>query len=710
MKLWLTLGFALLWASSAHSQNAVTQNGTVVPRDVAQWARDRTIQDPGGLTGRTADGLGLNPFSITDNGGFGLCFNNATTLGPYNSLCLGHDSDGNAHLSINGNPADSFRFDINGVPIPFPGTLTGLPTVIDNNTLKASPTTIGTMVLRQDFSLGFGASPLFYKASASACSLNGGLGDDGSQVKSSDNKCWIAQFPASGIDVRAFGADPTCTNDAAPAWRKVAAITSGKKIIANGCYLFGSTTASGLPAINPANVRFTGQNDFALDLRNAEFRTTDAASYSGMIQIDSAKRFQVLGGNFVGNHAGYAVGAEACGIVPYNVTEFSFVGQTFTGNFGGNGTAFCGDFQVNGAYRDITMYNVGQCFDFAFIRNVTFDNFHAAGVGANGSTGKGNKCFSIIYDVPALGNNTTGITIGNTSGVSVTNSSAEKFGFGWYLESGDHITFSNNNWSGQTGDVPGTDIAAGGYIVYDAVRSVGRPPSSVTINGDRYMNNGGGGISGYGILINLNAISGTTDKIKNLIINDALFATNGNAGIEMTPIGKIGNFGHVKLNLLCDGTPDLTNFCIGTNMASLKGDTGPGTTVSAFSNMPGARIDYADGFVMGNAVSYQAVGNATVAGGNPVTVSSGAANCGTSPSINGNNVVGAVTVGSGANGNQCTVNFSANWPSNPGCIATSNQSARTVRVLSSTQTAIIIAGNTTLSPGDILTYICLGQR
>lgn len=81
-----------------------------------------------------------------------------------------------------------------------------LVSVADNDQLENEKTSFAPMLVRQDFSLGFGAPPLFYSASAEACSLNGGKGDGGSQIPSKYGGCWIAQFPASGIDVREFGA------------------------------------------------------------------------------------------------------------------------------------------------------------------------------------------------------------------------------------------------------------------------------------------------------------------------------------------------------------------------------------------------------------------------------------------------------------------------------------------------------------------------
>lgn len=61
-------------------------------------------------------------------------------------------------------------------------------------------------VWRLTYGNGNGAEPLFYAPQNSACSIKAGLGDNGYQVKSADNKCWVAQFPASGASILQFGA------------------------------------------------------------------------------------------------------------------------------------------------------------------------------------------------------------------------------------------------------------------------------------------------------------------------------------------------------------------------------------------------------------------------------------------------------------------------------------------------------------------------
>jgi hypothetical protein len=96
------------------------------------------------------------------------------------------------------NPAFTGTATLNTAPL--------FPTAASNATLTALPSTTASTITRLGFYTPGDAPPLNYTASASACSLNSGAGDNGSQVATSDGKCWIANFPAGPIDVREFGA------------------------------------------------------------------------------------------------------------------------------------------------------------------------------------------------------------------------------------------------------------------------------------------------------------------------------------------------------------------------------------------------------------------------------------------------------------------------------------------------------------------------
>lgn len=97
---------------------------------------------------------------------------------------------------------------VNGV------TLVALIPSPTNAALAALPSSLGRALRLGYYSEGDVAA-LAYVASGSACSLNAGAGDGGSQVPTSDGKCWLASFPPGGYDVRQFGA--RCTGSTANA-------------------------------------------------------------------------------------------------------------------------------------------------------------------------------------------------------------------------------------------------------------------------------------------------------------------------------------------------------------------------------------------------------------------------------------------------------------------------------------------------------------
>jgi hypothetical protein len=78
------------------------------------------------------------------------------------------------------------------------------PHVATNADLAASATaSYPNGVVRDDYSAGRGAPPLYYRPSAVACSISGG--DGGSQVPSSDGKCWLAAFDTAGASIMEWG-------------------------------------------------------------------------------------------------------------------------------------------------------------------------------------------------------------------------------------------------------------------------------------------------------------------------------------------------------------------------------------------------------------------------------------------------------------------------------------------------------------------------
>lgn len=75
-----------------------------------------------------------------------------------------------------------------------------------NAALRALPSTNYQSVTRLGFYSPGDGGRATYAPSGSACSLNNGNGDEGSEVKSADGKCWLADFGAGPPSVRVFGA------------------------------------------------------------------------------------------------------------------------------------------------------------------------------------------------------------------------------------------------------------------------------------------------------------------------------------------------------------------------------------------------------------------------------------------------------------------------------------------------------------------------
>jgi hypothetical protein len=100
------------------------------------------------------------------------------------------------------------------------------------------------------------------------------------------------------------------------------------------------------------------------------------------------------------------------------------------------------------------------------------------------------------------------------------------------------------------------------------------------------------------------------------------------------------------------------------------------------------------------------LGHQIMTGATP-TVSSGPSDCGTSPSIGGNDSAGRVTVGA-SNGGRCTITFVQPWPNPPVCSAFDETSEKLVRPIATSTTSVALTGS--LNAGDSLVYSCVGYQ
>jgi len=161
-----------------------------------------------------------------------------------------------------------------------------------------------------------------------------------------------------------------------------------------------------------------------------------------------------------------------------------------------------------------------------------------------------------------------------------------------------------------------------------------------------------------------------------------------------TPVSQISlqNTGTQEAKIWTDGS-DSNKFKIddstATRLTISSGNVGIGTT------SPSALLDVAGPI---------RIKSGLITNGTAPTITTGTGDCGTSPSVVGNDLSGTITVGSGVNGGKCTVTFSAAKSSTPNCICQNSTTANLTRAASQSTTSFQCTG--TLTAGDQLVYWC----
>lgn len=169
-------------------------------------------------------------------------------------------------------------------------TIHGLPHAANNTALTLIAHTTYATIVRDGFAAAGDAPPLTFVSSASPCSINAGGGDGGSQVPSSDGKCWLANFSSRLIDVREFGANATGASSATTAIQNdinyvgslasTAPSTGAVVYLPAGEYLTTSTIT-----ISQNNTTILGDGKGrTLIARNAAYGDTFTVNNSGQIQ------------------------------------------------------------------------------------------------------------------------------------------------------------------------------------------------------------------------------------------------------------------------------------------------------------------------------------------------------------------------------------------------------------------------------------------
>ncbi len=118
-----------------------------------------------------------------------------------------------------------------------------VPVVQNTTALQTLASTYAPAVLRLDAAAGVGAPPQIFISTQAACSIAGG--DVGSQVPSSDGKCWIARYGPDNADIRQWGCIGNASFDNSACMQAAINAMQGKTLhISGGLFLVNSSLVS----------------------------------------------------------------------------------------------------------------------------------------------------------------------------------------------------------------------------------------------------------------------------------------------------------------------------------------------------------------------------------------------------------------------------------------------------------------------------------
>ena len=213
--------------------------------------------------------------------------------------------------------------------------------VANATALRALASTANVIVIRDGFAKAGDAQQLPYLPSSSPCPISGG--DGGSQIPTSDGKCWLAVFPEGRVDVREFGATGNgSTND-------TAAVVAARNFVATNTALYYLYFSPGKYEIS------------YLPLQVAGFRLRGAGHNLVTLQRLAGSANSVL----------IDPGFSAQGNSAPAVNSVSIEGVTLDGN------------KANITQPTLDYYEVGALFtnnSYCNVRDVVAQNFWVAGV------------------------------------------------------------------------------------------------------------------------------------------------------------------------------------------------------------------------------------------------------------------------------------------------------------------------------------------
>jgi hypothetical protein len=475
--------------------------------------------------------------------------------------------------------------------------------------LKAIPTTQSKYVFRQGYNVAGDGGEAAYVPSTLACTKNTGAGDNISEVRSVNGKCWLGVFPNGEVNILAAGADPTGVADSAPAINAAFLLGSNHTFVfPPGTYTIKSNSTSPYPIVmGPIGIRLSGTDgahysNIKVVGHKATITVDNATANSNYWLINNVDHLTVEGLNIQGNTTGLTAGAGPSAIILTKVTDFDFSNLGFPG--WGGATAdpapIRGDWLTNGRFHNLDMPASAQGFDLAYLKTVQFSNIRMVGAGNGGSGVSPYVGISIAYDdrmqtnYPGPFATTTGVTIG--PGVDISNFSQAlliRAGSGYQIIG----TYLHDNPSGGGFYNPGAGLMA----VYESASccsSSTDPVKDVTFTGNTVARNGAGG-SGCGVYLDPTLSSGVAFDRFTFVGNH--FDDNTNTGI------------------CAPSATNLTNVFVGDNGYTGSNQTtrvGANILKSGIPNIAWTPVD-----ASGAALTFTGVSTAANLNGNLVTIS-----------------------------------------------------------------------------------------
>lgn len=358
--------------------------------------------------------------------------------------------------------------------------------------------------------------------------------------------------------------------------------------------------------------------------------------------------------------------------------------------------------------------------------SITVSATGGGGSGPNGSINNANQYSAAYYSVTGSSNVISGLTPG-TSGQVLTTGGGTVAPFWSTVTSGgtgSPVAVTTGSLSGYVGPATSTSVAA---IVFDSSTVAGQligaatyfyrmNPSSVTLQGNTFngasqlvQTNGSTqlpAISGA-LLINLNASSFTSGTLPAAQLPALTGDVTSSAGSAATTAAATqANIRTFTSSITVSGGGGVIVNSVSANSLTISTATGGIFQVSVSSALARAPSD----FLL--TVSSQ---DATMGFGfqnNSHFVSSGTTpsmgTCGTSPSVDGTDLAGVVTVGGGVV-TSCAMTFGSSFGRTPVCVVATNSTAVTADIGSISSSAVTFGFSATLGGGTIW-YICVGNK